>query len=383
MGTANETQESDPRAGDMTPRHSGCPTASRDHEARGCLAVWLLRCAAISFVGHSLAAGEIKQPPAGLVSFGFPPKAWDPIFNCMVYKCRWQDLEHSPGRYDPGFQTIDEMLERAGERGLSVHLMILCGADSPDWLKAEVGTVTVFDPGGLAYNPEAKGGRICARWWDPRFGEAYLRMQRALADRYDAHPGVAAVGMNRCMSFWPEPFMRKLKDPKTRANLREAGYSTELDNAAHRETLRAHGQCWRRTCSSIALNPYEELSGPDSWRQDVEFTAAFIREAARILGSRLILQNDSFVHERAQLGEDYWKMYDVMRASGAVFGLQPRGTTRETIGDVRKLIEAAIRLGAGYLELVNIYEDAGLPREELVALDKALEANAAIQVRNE
>lgn len=70
-----------------------------------------------------------------------------------------------------------------------------------------------------------------------------------------------------------------------------------------------------------------------------------------------------------------------MRSSGEILGLQPPGTTRETIGDVRKLIEAAIRQGAGYLELVNIYERSAVSKEEFAGLDKQLEANAARRSR--
>ena len=325
-----------------------------------------------------LAGNEIKPAPAGLVCFGFPPRGWDTVFNCMIHKLKWEELEPELGQYEAGFRKLDEMLKRAGDKGLFVHLLIVCGENSPAWLKQQVGTVTVFDAGGLAYNPLAQGGRTCARWWDPAFGKAYSRMQQALAERYDAHPRLAAVGMNRCMSFWPEPFMRQLREAKNRQNLREAGYTATLDKAAQSETLRTHARCWTNTCSSIALNPYQELAGTgDSWKQNMEYTAAFIQEAVQLLGKRLILQNDSFVSERSQLGEDYWRMYDLMKDSGAILGLQPRGTTRETIGDARKLIEAAIRQGAAYLELVNIYEKSEIPKEEFAAFDKQLEANAA------
>jgi hypothetical protein len=324
-----------------------------------------------------VAENEIKPAPSGLVCFGFPPRGWESVFNYIIQKIKWEELEPEPGQYEAGFRKLDEMLQRAGDKGLSVHLLVVCGADSPAWLKKQVGTVTVFDPGGLAYNPNAKGGRTCARWWETEFGKAYSRMQQALANRYDSHPRLAAVGMNRCMSFWPEPFMRQLRDAQNRRNLREAGYSAALDKTAQSETLQTHARCWKRTCSSIALNPYQELADADSWRPNMEYTAAFIREAVGVLGKRLVLQNDSFVYECSQLGDDYWKMYDLMKGSGAVFGLQPRGTTQATIGDTRKLIEAAIRQGAGYLELVNIYEKSGVPKEDFAAFDKQLEANAA------
>jgi len=182
---------------------------------------------------RSLAQNEIKAAPAGLVCFGFPPRGWETIFNCTIHKLKWEELEPEEGHYEAGFRKLDETFQRAGTKGLSVHLLVVCGADSPTWLKKKIGTVTVFDPGGLAYNPHAKGGRTCARWWDPEFGKAYARMQQVLAERYDAHPQLAAVGMNRCMSFWPEPFMRQLRDVQNRRNLREAGYSAALDKAAH------------------------------------------------------------------------------------------------------------------------------------------------------
>lgn len=337
---------------------------------------WAL-CLACLAPGPCHAGDGTKPAPAGLVSFGFPPRGWESIFNCVILKFKWEDVESEPGEYEPGFGKIDEKLKMAAERGLSVHLLIVAGEDAPAWLKRKVGTVIVFDPGGLAYNPQAGGGRTCARWWEAEFGMAYSRMQQALAARYDSHPRLAAVGMTRCMSFWPEPFMRQLKDPQTRQNLRESGYRADLDKRAQRETLEIHERLWKKTRSSIALNPYQELADSgDSWKQNMEYTAEFIREATRILGERLILQNDSFVYERAQLGDDYWRMYDLMKGSGATFGLQPRGTTRETIGDLRAIIGAAIAQGASYLELVNIYERASVSMAEFADFDKLLEANA-------
>ncbi len=336
----------------------------------------LCLCLACLHPGTCFAAEQVKPAPAGLVSFGFPPKGWEAIFNVMVYKCKWGELEPGPGRYESGFQKIDETLKRADQKGLAVHLLIVCGEDSPAWLKDEVGTVTAYDTAGVAYNPRAAGGRTCARWWEPGFGRAYDRMQQALAARYDADPRLAAVGMNRCMSYWPEPFMRQLKERQNRQNLRQAGYSARLDKAAQSETLKTHAGCWRRTRSSIALDPYQALvDSGDRWASDMEYTATFIREATQVLGGRLILQNDSFVSERPHLGEEYWRMYDLMRGSGATFGLQPRGTTGETIGDLRTLIEAAIGQGASYLELVNIYQGSPISKEEFAALDRRLEAN--------
>ena len=176
--------------------------------------------------------------------------------------------------------------------------------------------------------------------------------------------------------------MRQLRDAQNRRNLRAAGYTAALDKAAQSETLKTHARCWKRTCSSIALNPYQELAeSGDSWTQNMDYTASFIREAAGILGQRLVLQNDSFVYERSQLGEDYWKLYDLMRSAGVTFGLQPRGTTRETIGDVRRLIRAAINQGACYLELVNIYETSDISEEEFAAFDRELESNARLKFR--
>ena len=324
----------------------------------------------------ALTQNDIKPATAGLVCFGFPPRGWESIFNGMIYKLGWDVLEAEPGQYEAGFRKLDATLQRAVDSGLSVHLLVVCGENSPAWLKKKVGTVTVFDPGGLAYNPHAKGSRTCARWWEPEFGKAYARIQQALAERYDGHPRLAVVGMNRCMSFWPEPFMRQLREAQNRQNLREAGYTAKLDKAAQSETLETHARYWRKTCSSIALNPYQELAdNGDTWRQNMEYTAAFIREAVGMLGQRLVLQNDSFVYERSQLGADYWRLYDLMKHSGVTFGLQPRGTTRETIGDLRRLIRAAINQGASYLELVNIYEASPISKEEFATFDRQLEAN--------
>ncbi len=325
-----------------------------------------------------LAEDPVKPAPAGLACFGFPPKGWETIFNCMIYKLKWEELEPTPGQYEPGFRRIDETFRKATELGLSIRLVVVCGENSPAWLKAEVGTVTVHDTAGVAYNPSAAGGRTCARWWTTGFGEAYARMQRSLAARYDSHPALAVVDMTRCMSYWPEPFMRQLKEPQNRRNLREAGFSVALDKVAQGEALTTHAQYWKRTRSGIALNPYQELADSgDSWKPNMEYTAAFIQEAVKVLGARLNLQNDSFVSERSQLGPDYWKMFDLIRNSGASFGLQPRGTTKESIGDLRKLIEAAIGQGAGYLELVRIYEQSPISKAEFALYDKQLEANAS------
>lgn len=136
---------------------------------------------ALFFTPHALLAeDEIKPAPSGLVCFGFPPRGCEAVFNCMIYKMKWEELEPQPGQFETGFRKLDEAFELAGDKGLSVHLRIVCGENSPSWLKKGVDTVTVFDPGGLAYNPLAQGGRTCARWWESEFGKAHLRMQQAL-----------------------------------------------------------------------------------------------------------------------------------------------------------------------------------------------------------
>jgi hypothetical protein len=328
-----------------------------------------MRSVHLAVVLACCACAQAKSPLRGLVSLsGIPPAGWEDVVKFAVCGVKWQEIEPAPGQYR--FEKIDRFLDEAGKRHIGVYLRMFAGRSAPDWLKKSAGTVTMNDRFDSIQAEVVK-------WWAPEAGKAYADLQKALAARYDRDPRFVAITISRCSSIWAEPMMRQLNDKPTRDALWNAGLRADADKALQIEAVKMHAEIWKETYSTLALNPYQEIADSEKgWKMNPDFTIELIREARRILGDRLLVQNNSLKDAPPAPASDYRRISAAMRASGAPVGFQTIGNQR--IKDLKNTIEIGIALGASYFEVYGYDRPSGynrMSKADLAELNKKLVAN--------
>ena len=319
--------------------------------------------------------GGLKPPPHGLCGtkgFKDVPPGWEAMVNCVTVPVNWADLEPTEGDYQPAFKQIDEILATAQARKLEVNLRIFCGHKSPAWLERKVGTLHFRDP-----VDQKESAPIC--FWKAEALAAGRRLHLALAQRYDHDARLLSVGISHCMTFWDEPFMRHPEAKENRDEFAKAGYTPGLDQAAQIQALRFHAEAWQHTYSFICLNPFEEIdaASPKGWKQNLDFTFAFMDQAIEILGPRIIFMNASIRYPLEKLGPAYLRLYERMSACGSLIGFQTAWWPR--IGDCPKTLQQCVAYGAAFVEVQSGFQDpqkSHLTKPEFAVLDDQLEALA-------
>ncbi len=311
---------------------------------------------------------ELKAPLLGLVANkSLPPAELDGVVKsaiCMVY---WKQLEPTEAQYD--FSKIDECLDEAGRRGILVHLRLFCGMHTPEWLMKKAGSVSF-----LNNNSNVKADTV--QFWKPEVGEAYERLQKALAARYDEDPRLVAITMSRCMTTYAEPFQRQISDKETVKRLLAAGYNASADQRVQIETVQTHAEYWKHTRSSFAINPYQSITESGT-KLDMKFNQKFIDKCYEILGQRFMLQNNSLRYNvdmitKGTYGELYRQITDIHNRTGIVIGFQCAAPSR--VIDLPNAVAEGIKLGGCYAEVPVDFRDA-MSIEEAKKLDKGLRAN--------
>jgi len=310
-----------------------------------------------------------KPPLRGLVSLnGLPPAGWEDVVKFAVLGVKWQEIEPAPGQYR--FEKIDRFLDEAGKRHIGVYLRMFAGRSSPDWLGKSAGTVSMNDRFDSIKADVVK-------WWAPEAGKAYAALQKALAARYDRDPRFIAITISRCSSIWAEPMMRQLNDKPTRDALWNAGLRADTDKALQIDAVKMHAEIWKETYSTLALNPYQEIEdSATGWKQNPDFTIELIREARRILGDRLLVQNNSLKDAPPAPDSTYGRICAAMRESGAPVGFQTIGNQR--IKDLQHTIEIGIAMGASYFEVYGYDRPSAynkMTKADLAELNRKLVAN--------
>lgn len=316
-----------------------------------------------------LSSASAKQPLHGLVSLnGMPPAGWEDVIKYTVCAVKWQEIEPAQGQYQ--FAKIDRFLDEAGQRHIGVYLRVFAGRSAPDWLKKTAGAVSMNDRFDSIQADVVK-------WWAPEVGKAYENLERALAARYDHDPRFIAITISRCSSIWAEPLMRQLNDKPTRDALWNAGLRAGTDKALQMEAVKTHAEIWKETYSTLALNPYQEIEDSAAgWKLNPDFTIELVREARRILGDRLLVQNNSLKDTLPPPASSYGKICAAMRESGAPFGFQTVGNQR--IKDLKSTVELGIALGASYFEVYgydrpSVYNK--MTKADLAEINRRLVAN--------
>ena len=311
----------------------------------------------------------LKPPIEGVVDRQRQPTLdFQDIINGWVVKVAWADLQPTADALDT--TIIDAAIAAAVEQEqrtkqpVGLKLRVYAGVNAPQWAKQLGGApVTVYDAA------DAAEGTI-GQFWKAEFGDAYARLQRRLASRYDAVPQIRDVVVSRCSTFYAEPLLRQTSDPRTVASLLAAGYSIEADQACHRAALAAH-QVWTTTRTSMAFNPYQAIYADGTTKSVVEVSTALMDACRAALANRCVLGNNSI--RDVDQGRLYPPLYEGILARGGDRYFQT--ATLERLVDLGTTITWAIGQGAGYVELPAGYGTA-IAKFQLSLLDAGLEANA-------
>lgn len=318
------------------------------------------------------AAADLKAPWKGAVHpFGQVPAGWENVVEDVVVKVYWKNLEPQEDQYV--YSSIDNFVNTAAAKNCNVYIRMFAGPDCPTWLNDRVGTVTIVNEYDGVTND-------VVQWWKPEVRTAYRDLMQTLAARYDGtnrpdNSRILAITMSRCMTTYAEPFIRELSSAETRANLRAAGYTGELDKVCQIETVQDHAEIWQRTRSSFAINPYQNLTATD-WNTDMAFTFDFMDQAHQILGPRLLLQNNSLrpIDLLGGVNGNYGKLYDKMHElfmAGATIGFQSAQFVRQD-NRWKEALQQATDYGASYVELTDSWNNTasrGVTSDELTAFD--------------
>jgi len=312
----------------------------------------------------------MKAPLLGLVANkDLPPTKLDQVVKsaiCMVY---WKQLEPAEGQYD--FSKIDACLDEAGRRGILVHLRLFCGMHSPEWLMKKAGKITFLNK-----NSNVKADTV--QFWKPEVGDAYDRLQKALAERYDEDPRLVAITMSRCMTTYAEPFQRQISDKDTVKRLLDAGFNAEVDHRVQIETAQTHAKYWKHTRSSFAINPYQSIMESGT-KLDMKFTQEFMDKCYEILGQRFMLQNNSLRYNldmitKGTYGDLYRRITAMHNKTGIVIGFQCAAPSR--VIDLPKAVAEGIKLGGCYAEVPVDFRNT-MSIEQARELDKGLRDNCS------
>jgi hypothetical protein len=291
---------------------------------------------------------EAAKPP--LVGFvdrtGLPSGANADLVTGAVIPVDWADLQPDgsgslahPNPIDRALETVASSRELAGVR---LKIRVDAGLGAPAWLLDEAGSVPVAARDG------SERGRLPRSWTDA-YGAAYEKLQALLADSYDGQARVAEVVMSGCMTLFAEPLLRGNLTSQSLRDLTSAGLNVERDQACLRRAVHAH-EAWKRTASSLALNPFQRVAADGSIGRDIAFALELARVCRDALGSRCLLQNNSI---RWPPIDEYADLYAGMERLGPPIAFQTAAPAR--IGDWSRTLRWAAAHGARSVEVSRDY----------------------------
>jgi len=308
-------------------------------------------------------AGELKPAIHGLLYRNGPPPAsirsmfggYDVQGPGDYGAVSWSQLQASPGGPitpdNPIDQAITDVRSWNASNPEDPELLLVrvnAGIHSPAWADDLGGScVEVRDPDS--------GIQGCTpRFWTAQFGAAFYQFESELAARYDSVPEIGEVVIARDMTVYNEPLLRQIADPATVANLVAAGYSTAVDEQDQRTDIAALGTYWKHTHVGFTFNPYQTI---DPTGEDETYTEQLMAYGRQVLGSQLVLDNDSLRVSFLQGGE-YATMYAAMQRLGAPIGFQTAVLSK--VGNLLTTIQGAAALGASCVELPSGFAVSGL-----------------------
>lgn len=337
----------------------------------------------------------VKDPVEGVVDRGGVPSNatyLPPVVTSYVYSygshdgVYWSELQPSSGASLDATVTADiaSKLDAAAGAGYSggIKLRVLCGINSPGWLKSAVGTFKcdTTPTGGAASEAD------CPHWFLPVYIAAYDDLMRLLAAQFDAHPALRDVAVTADGLQFGEPYVRKINQnvtttgQTTRVNIWNGFYAARAtagfrdsdglqwvttgspntdryhgktldrvagngwhktdrhyglqyaDIASMRAALRTHNRWWIQTRSSLAVNPYQQITLNDDTtvngtventpadlaRPYKSWTLSSMVEARELMTQRVVLGNNSirYTPARTPTGSDNFERADTAFGSG-------------------------------------------------------------------
>ena len=313
----------------------------------------------------------LKPAPSGLLYLqGKPPASVRPLLAGYDVQGRgdyggvsWSELQATPGGPITPNNPIDQAITdvRAWNAANPTHqesllVRIEAGIHSPAWAMNLGGPcVKVTDPnfGTTGCTP---------RFWTAQFGTAFYQFESELAAKYDSVPEIGEVIIARDMTVYNEPLLRQIQSPASVAGLLAAGYTTALDEQNQMADIAALGTYWKHTHVGFTFNPYQTVNPIG---QDEAFTVQLMSYGKQVLGSQLMLDNDSLRVSFLQGGGEYGPMYASMRQLGSPLGFQTAVLSK--VGSLEGTVQGAGSMGADYVEL-----PPGFPTNQLPMLTQVL-----------
>lgn len=300
------------------------------------------------------AASALKAPINGLLYLqGRPPSGVRTLLAGYDVQGRgdyggvsWSELQATPGGPITANNPIDQAITdvRSWNTTNPAHheellVRIEAGIHSPAWAMNLGGPcVKVRDPNF--------GTQGCTpRFWTAQFGAAFYQFEAELAARYDSVPEIGEVIIARNMTIYNEPLLRQIQDPATGAGLVAAGYTTAVDEANQRSDIAALGRYWKHTLVGFTFNPYQTVNPRG---QNEAFTEQLMAYGRQVLGSQLVLENDSLRVAFLHAG-DYGAMYTAMQRLGSPIAFQTAVLSK--VGNLMATIQGAAALAANNVEL--------------------------------
>ena len=118
----------------------------------------------------------------------------DPYVSGLSVRVRWSTLEPSSGSYN--LKPIDDAIAKARAAGKVAMIRILAGISTPDWVLAQVPTLTFSNQ--YLYNAATTYPAQVTMPipWDPTYLRLFERLVATLGARYDGNPTVYSMQMS-------------------------------------------------------------------------------------------------------------------------------------------------------------------------------------------
>lgn len=324
----------------------------------------------------------VKDPIGGVVDRGGIPSSGSydpPLVKSYVYSYSghdgvyWSELQPSSGAALDATVMADLVGELDAATGAGytggIKLRVLCGINSPTWLKTLVGTFKcdTTPTGGAASEAD------CPLWMLPAYTAAYDDLMRLLAAQLDAHPALRDVAITADGLHFGEPYVRKINQNltstgnATKVNIWNGFYAARstsgfvdddgrpwvttgspstdpyhgktlervagdgwhktdrhyglqyADIASMRAAIATHNRWWARTRSSLAVNPYQQILHNDdsTINGTVENTPADLERPYKTWTLRSMVEARELMTQRVVLGNNSVRYTSARTATGS------------------------------------------------------------------